>query len=290
MDTEIEKFRKLGENIMNYGQEVLLALFILVAGLILIRFFVRYLKRLLQRFISNPALVSTISSAVHVVLIIVIVMAASYDIGIPMIIIRRIFVAGILIGVGLIVLFRPFLPSLPYKIGNTVKMGGLLGKVEATTILNTRLKTFDGKTLFIPNRMILNDIVENYHLTPTRQIRLGVWISYGDDLLKAKEILKTILKEEPRITEKPAPVVYVTNLGDNGVELSARGWVENAKYWKARCELLETIKLRFDQEGITIPFPQRHVHFDGKASLERGDEPRPIHDGHASDPSEQEAG
>ena len=275
MDTEIAKFREIGQIITNYGRELILSLFILVAGLILIRLFVRYLKRFLQRFISNPALVSTISSAIHWSLITVVLIAALHYIGIPMIIIRRIFVAGTLAGVGLIVLFRPFLPSLPYKVGNTVDLGGKLGKVEATTILNTRLKTFDGKTLFIPNRMVLNDIVTNYHFTPTRQIRLGVSISYKDDLLKAKEILKEILKEDPRVAEKPATAVYVTDLGNNGVELSARGWVENTKYWKARCELLERIKLRFDKEGITIPFPQVDVHFDKETSLERQEEAKP---------------
>jgi small conductance mechanosensitive channel len=71
---------------------------------------------------------------------------------------------------------------------------------------------------------------------------------------------------DPKVKEKPAPVVYVVNLGDNGVELSARGWVENLKYWPVRCALLERIKIRFDQEGIVIPFPQRDVHFRAVSS------------------------
>jgi small conductance mechanosensitive channel len=139
-------------------------------------------------------------------------------------------------------------------------VGGLIGKVEATTFLNTRLKTFDGKTLFIPNRMIINDIVNNYHFTPNRQVRINVTIRYSDDLQKAKEVLKEVLLDESRVLEKPVPRVYVTDLGENGVGLSARGWVENKKYLRARSDLLEKTKMRFDEEGITIAFPQRGVH------------------------------
>jgi small conductance mechanosensitive channel len=179
---------------------------------------------------------------------------------VPAIIIRRILLAAILTAVGLIVIFRPYIPSLPYKVGNTIEVGGLIGKVEATTFLNTRLKTFDGKTLFIPNRMIINDIVNNYHFTPNRQVRINVTISYRDDVQKVKEVLERILLDEARILEKPVPRVYVTNLGENGVELSARGWVENKKYLRARSDLLEKTKMRFDEEGITIAFPQRGVH------------------------------
>jgi small conductance mechanosensitive channel len=196
------------------------------------------------------------------------VTAALHYVGVPTIIIRRVLFACILAAVGLIVIFRPYVPSLPFKVGNTIAVGGLVGKVEAVTFLNTRLKTFDGKTIFVPNRMILNDVVNNYHFTGTRQIRISVTISYNDDLLKAKQLLKEILADDPRMLEKPVPSVYVTNLGDDGVGLSARGWVENRNYLKARSDLLEKIKLRFDQEGITIPFPQRHVHLNISGNVE----------------------
>jgi small conductance mechanosensitive channel len=94
-----------------------------------------------------------------------------------------------------------------------------------------------------------------------------VRISYHDDLLKAKQLLKESRADDPRVLEKPGPNVYVTNLGDNGVELSARGWVENRNYLKARSDLLEKTKLRFDREAITIPFPQRHVHLRNKTAF-----------------------
>jgi small conductance mechanosensitive channel len=262
MEGTIAKLTRIGDAMTLYGEEVVLALVILVVGLIATRMFIKLLRRILQRFTTNQPLISAVSTSLHVVLVVLVVAAALQQVGVETLVIRRILLATSLAAVGLIVIFRPYIPTLPYKVGNSIEVGGLVGKVEATTFLNTRLRTFDGKTLFIPNRMILNDIVTNYHFTPTRRVRVGVTISYHDDLLKVKQELAAVLADNPNVLEKPAPGVYVTELGDDGVELSARGWVENVKYLKTRSNLLEEIKLRFDQEGITIAFPRRDVHLD----------------------------
>jgi small conductance mechanosensitive channel len=182
------------------------------------------------------------------------------QLGLESILIRRTIIFITLAVVGLIVLFRPYIPSLPFKVGNTIKTGDLFGKVEATTFLNTRLRTFEGLTVFVPNSKILNDYVINYHFTPTRRVRIDVGIRYDQDVLKAKQVLEAIMIEDPRVKSKPRPVVYVLNLTDGCVKLGGRCWVDNLKYWVAKCDLTEKVKLRFDREGIVITFPQRDVH------------------------------
>ena len=164
--------------------------------------------------------------------------------------------------------------------GNTVEAGGLLGKVEATTFLNTRLRTFDGKTLYIPNRRILDDIVVNYHFTPNRRVYLDVGIRYDQDLLKAKRVLEMLMIQDPRVLATPRPVVYVTELAGSSVDLSGRCWVKNLEYWKTRCDLIEKIKLRFDHEGIVIAYPQLDVHHYGEKSqvARRMEQDQPIAD------------
>jgi small conductance mechanosensitive channel len=258
--------RRVGDMIILNGREVILSLALLVAGLLVAKIAVKLLRRILERFMANKAMVATICNTVFVLLAVVVFVVALEQAGVQGLVIRRVLLGAALVITAVMLLIRPLIPSLPFKVGNTVEAGGLVGKVEAITLITTRLKSFDGKTYFIPNRMIVNDIVVNYHVTPSRQVRLPVTIRYSDDLLKAKKILKEIMTDEPKVKEKPAPVVYVVNLGDNGVELSARGWVENLKYWPVRCALLEKIKLRFDQEGIVIPFPQRDVHLRAAAS------------------------
>jgi small conductance mechanosensitive channel len=165
-----------------------------------------------------------------------------------------------LVAAGLMIFLRPFIPSLPFKVGQTIKAGDLLGKVEAITLLNTRLRTFDGKTFFVPNRQILNDIVINYHFTETRRVKIDVSIRYDQDLIKAKQVLEAVMVEDPRVKAKPGPMVYTLNLTSSSVDIGGRCWVNNKDYWVARCDLTEKTKLRFDNEGIQFAFPQLDLH------------------------------
>ena len=260
MNLEFYKFQQFSNNVMLYGQEVIQGLIILVVGLLLIKLVPRYLKPLLRGIRVKETWVSVITNAVYVLLLALVVSAACHHAGMRGIVIMRVLGAVSIALVGLIIIFRPLFPTLPFKVGNTVKAGGVLGKVEAITILNTRIKSFDGRTVFIPNRMILNDVIENYHFTPSRQIRLVMGIRYDSDLMNAKKIISEIIARDPRVLDAPAARVFVLNLTDSCVEIAARPWVENVDYWRTRCDLLEVIKLSFDREGIAIAFQQRDVH------------------------------
>lgn len=269
MESQFAKYKAIGDVIASQGQDFVVALIILVAGLIATKLFIRLVRRIFERFKLQTAMASTVSNVLYVIMVFLVVAAALQYLGMNTLVIRRVLIGISLAVIGLIAIFRPLMPTLPFKVGNTVKFGDLLGKVEATTILNTRLKTFDGKTVFVPNSKILNDFVINYHFTDTRRIRINVGIGYDQDLLKAKQTLEAIMIEDPRVKVKPRPVVYVLNLTNSCVELGGRCWVDNLIFWTTRCELIEKTKLRFDQEGITIAFPQLDVHhYHGTASPE----------------------
>ena len=261
MGEQFERLTKMGELFELYGKELVLALAILVFGLILVRILVRLIRLTLQRFTAKQTVISSVTNGLHLLLIIIIVAAALEAAGMHTIIINRILASITLAAVGLIVLFRPYIPTLPFKVGNTIKTGDLFGKVEATTFLNTRLKTFEGLTVFVPNSKILNDYLINYHFTPTRRVKVDVGIRYDQDILKAKQVMEAIMIEDPRVKSEPRPVVYVLNLADSCVELGGRCWVDNLKYWVTKSDLVEKVKLRFDQEGIIIAYPQRDIHF-----------------------------
>ena len=193
MDQEIARLSQIGQAITLYGREVLFALLILVVGLILSKIVAKRVRKLLERFITKPPLVATVSTSVHLVLVVLVITAALRYAGVETLIIRRVLIGVTLAAVGLIVLLRPYIPTLPYRVGNMVQAGGLLGIVEGTTFLNTRLRTFDGRTVFIPNSKILNDNVINYHYIPNRQFRITVLVHYKDDLLKAKSVIAELL-------------------------------------------------------------------------------------------------
>jgi len=165
-----------------------------------------------------------------------------------------------LVAVGAVVLFRPLIPTMPFKVGQTVKAGNLLGKIEAMTVLNTRMRTFDGKTFFVPNRKILDDIVMNYQYTDTRRVKIDVGIRYDQDLMKAKQTIEEMMIADPRVKPKPGPVVYVLDTSNGRVELGGRCWVDNAKYWVAKCDLLEKAKFALFHAGIVPARPQMDIH------------------------------
>jgi small conductance mechanosensitive channel len=233
----------------------------------------------------NEALVATIANIGSILIVVFVVAVSLQHAGMHTIVIRRIIIAITLALIGMIIVFRPLIPSLPFKVGQVVKAGNLLGKVEGTSLINTRLRTFDGKTFFVPNSKIINDIVQNYHFTGTRRIKLNVGIRYDQDLMKAKQVLEAIMVEDPRVNVNPRPAVWVLNLTNGCVELGGRCWVDNPKYWKTRCELLEKTKLRFDAEGIVIAHPQRDVHiYYENASQNPSGEAVSIFEQNANDP------
>jgi small conductance mechanosensitive channel len=260
METQLNKIDVLRDVMLNNGLELALALVILIVGLVLVRHSVRWLRTILSKTTATPVLISTICNSIGVLIIMVIIVAASVQLGNNPKPIMRLMMIIALAAIGIIVLFRPFLPTLPFKVGNTVKIGDLLGKVEATTILNTRIKTFDGRTFYVPNRKILDDIVINYHYTDTRRVKIDIGIRYDQDLLKAKQVMETIMTEDPRVLPKPTPAVWVLKLTPNAVELGARCWTSNAHFWMTKVELTEKFKLRFDTESIAIAHTQVDIH------------------------------
>ena len=260
MGSEFAKLQRVGDIMSQHGPELAIALIFLIGGLFLSKYLAKYLRIGLGRITTNLDLISIVSNIVYILFLFVVIMVATTQAGFkPQLVFRFLMVVG-LAAIGLIVLFRPYIPSLPFKVGNTVKAGNILGKVEATTFLNTRLKTFDGLTVFIPNRQILNDIVINYHFTGTRKVKVDVGIGYDQDILKAKRIMEELMITDPRVKKTPRPVVFTMSLEDSWVKLGARCWVDNPKYWLTRCDLIEKVKYRFDKEDIRIAFPQLDIH------------------------------
>jgi small conductance mechanosensitive channel len=244
----------------SHGLELIMALVVLIVGMLLVRLLMKLVRKGLTKTISNPATSTTITNIIYVFLLSGVIISASMEIGIDIDSIFSTLIIILLVVVGLLLFFRPYIPSLPFKVGQTIKACDLLGKVEATTFLNTRIRTFDGKVFFVPNRIILNDIVINYHYTPTRRIKIDIPIAYDQDIIKAKQTLEALMIEDPRVEKTPRPVVWVMDLSNGCIMLGGRCWADNLKYWSTRIDLLEKAKHRFDNEGIIVSYPHVGVH------------------------------
>lgn len=148
----------------------------------------------------------------------------------------------------------------PYDVGDTVEAGGIMGKVKDMSLVYTLILTFDNQKMIVPNNKIWGDVIRNYTSQRVRRVDLVFGISYEDDIQKAENVLTEIVKDHELTLDEPEPSIKVHTLNESSVDFIVRPWVRSADYWDVYWDLTKEVKLRFDKEGISIPFPQRDIH------------------------------
>lgn len=154
----------------------------------------------------------------------------------------------------MIMVFRPF------DVEDIVETGGASGKVLGMSLMTTTIRTFDNRTVFVPNSIIWGDVITNVTANSTRRIDLMFGIAYEDDADLAREVLEGILNSNDKVLDDPAPIVRLHELGDSSVNFIARPWSKTADYWDVYWEITAAVKAEFDAKGISIPYPQRDLH------------------------------
>lgn len=166
------------------------------------------------------------------------------------------FAAGVMI-----IIFRPF------KVGDYVEISNTVGTIKEINLVHTHLMTVNNHEVVIPNGNITTSQLINYTSLPNRRVDITVGIGYGADIRQAKNILLLLAKNHELVFDDPEPIVRVTNLGDNSVDLTLNVWTTNDNWWVVNCDLLEKIKYALDTDAIEIPFPQRSVHIEGLGDI-----------------------
>ncbi len=159
------------------------------------------------------------------------------------------FAAGVMI-----ILFKPFV------IGDFVETAGTSGIIEEIGIFTVKMKTPDNKQIIAPNSSVIGGNITNYSTKPTRRVDITVGVGYDSDIKKTKSVLTEIINSNDKILKDPEPLVAVAELADSSVNFVTRSWVKAEDYWGVYFNLMETYKIRLDEEGINIPFPQMDVH------------------------------
>ena len=159
------------------------------------------------------------------------------------------FAAGMMI-----LMYRPF------DVGDLIEAGGVTGKVSHMSLVNTTILTVDNQTIVVPNNKIWGDVVRNVTAQTMRRIDMVFGVSYTDDIPKTERVLQAILDSHEKVLAEPAPIVRLHELADSSVNFVVRPWVNKDDYWNVYWDITRAVKMRFDEEGISIPFPQRDVH------------------------------
>jgi small conductance mechanosensitive channel len=260
MDTAVE----MG---MTYGPKLILAIVVLIVGLWIINRVIRLMGAGMERSNTEPTLAKFLCNLSSVGLKALLLISVASMIGIATTsFIAVLGAAGLAVGLALqgslanfaggvlVLMFRP------YKVGDFVEAQGVMGTVHEIQIFNTIMKTPDNKVIIVPNGSISNGIITNFSMEATRRVDFVFGIGYSDDIGKAKATIERLVKEDSRTLADPAPQIVVSELADSSVNITTRVWVNAADYWGLFFDLTEKVKLTFDQEGISIPFPQRDVH------------------------------
>ncbi|USD66668.1 mechanosensitive ion channel domain-containing protein [Vibrio sp. SCSIO 43136] len=263
----------VGDWMSNNLSQVLIQLMVFGAVLLTTWFVARLVKKLVSNLVATEKLgLSTLmqnffeSISTKGVWFLGILMALS-QIGLNLTPVLTGFgIAGVVIGFALQDTLSNFAAGMmlliyrPFDVGDFVHAGGVDGKVSSMSLVNTTIKTFDNQIIIVPNGKIWGDVIKNVTHERVRRVDMVFGIGYGDDLLKAETILTEIVTSHPSVLRSPEPNVKVHTLNTSSVDFIVRPWVKTDDYWDVYWDVTKTVKLRFDQEGISIPFPQQDVH------------------------------
>jgi small conductance mechanosensitive channel len=271
----VEKASGFFNGVISYFREILpmliIAVIVLVVGIICARIISRILSRTMKKSNMDNAARNFLVSVIRIVLYAVVVIMALSVLNVPMSsIITILGAAGLAASLalqncltnlcgGFIILF-----SKPFSAGDTVELDGTVGKVEAIGILYTKLSTFDGKTILIPNGNVTSARLINYTETPTRRVELTFDISYDADYNLARSLILTAAMENELILSDPAPVVRMAAHKESSIAIDVHVWVKNDDFSEVRYTLNETVKRIFDRSGIEIPYNQLDVRIIGE--------------------------
>ncbi|MDX9796133.1 MAG: mechanosensitive ion channel [Arcobacteraceae bacterium] len=254
--------------ILEYAMNIILALAIFFVGKWLVGEVTNLIIKGLRKSSKlDETLVVFFKNIIYYALLIVVILTALKQVGIETTSFLAILgAAGLAIGLALkdslsnfasgvmIVFFKPF------KIGDFVTAGGVSGTITEIHLFNTEFKTGDNQKILVPNSSITSGSIINVNAHDKRRVDLLIGVGYEDDIKKVKELLTSIVASHEKILQDEANKIAVSELADSSVNFIVRAWVNTPDYWDVRFELIETIKTQFDQEGITIPYPQTDVH------------------------------
>src|SRR3989338_8872868 len=255
------------ENFSAYSSKILTIIIILVIGYIAIKIITKLIARFFDRVDFDRGVETFIENASKVILWIVLLIILLSNLGVN--------VTGLLAGLGILGIIVGFalqdtlgnlasgvfiILNKPFKVGDWINVGSIVGMVEKVGIAACELNSPDNIKITIPNKKIWGDVIQNYTGNKFRKLfNLEVGISYDSDIDKAIKIINSVLSKDNRVLKDPAPEVVVKSLSESSVVIAIRPAVKGSDYWPSYFHILKSIKQEFDKNGIKIPFPQRDI-------------------------------
>lgn len=253
--------------VIKYGGQLLMAIITLVVGLWIISMLMKGMKKMFQARDLDAGLQTFLISLSGIALKVMLVISVITMLGVKMTsFIAVLGAAGLAIGLALSGSLQNFAGGVmilifkPFKVGDYITAQGHSGTVNEIQIFHTILNTPDKKTIILPNGPLSTGPMTNFSTEPQRRVDFTFGIGYGDDIDKARQVIREVIDKDDRIFKDPEPFIAVMELGESSVNLVVRVWANATDYWGIFFDMQEAVKKEFDKQGINIPFPQRDVH------------------------------
>jgi len=257
--------------ILSYGPKIIGAIIVLIIGLWIIKKVTKSIVRLMEKRNIDASLRPFLSSLIATLLKVLLIISVMTMLGIEMTsFIAILGAAGLAVGMALSGTLQNFAGGVmllifkPFKVGDFIEAQGYMGIVAEIQIFNTILTTPDNKTIIIPNGGLSTGSMTNFSTQENRRVDFVFGIGYGDDLEKAKEIIKTIVQADTRVLKEPEAFVRMSEMADSSVNITTRVWAKAADYWDIYFDIMEEVYKQFNEKGINIPYPQMDVHIQNK--------------------------
>lgn len=261
LNAYVEQVSKIGGE---FGPVTVKAMILLVILLFLVKYLGRFVAMLLVKTGIPERKAAYSVTGLHILVLLIGALVVLNLVGFPGALLFRIIMVIIMVTLAVYIIVKPYIPQLPFKKGNIIQVAGAMGIVDLITIMHTRIRTFDGKVIYIPNHKVMNDQVVNSSARPNRRLDIDFFIPYDQDVGKVKGLVGDILKENEIVLEKPVPRVVIDKFSPNFLEMKARFWVERKHALTGRWGLNEKIKSKFDEEGIPMAPPRLEITQDGR--------------------------
>ena len=248
-----------------FGAVVANSLYFLVVAIVLIFLVQKLARKFLFPRLANKRFAVVLILALHALVLVAALLLVLGRLGFDISVIAPVALLVVIVLAVLIFFVAPFLPTLPFKLGNMVEIEGVLGTVDSITPIFTHVLTFDGKTVFIPNTTVWAKSIVNYHSTPNRRIELQLNVSADHSLADARAVLSDIMRSDERVLDDPAPATRINAARADGIDMVGLCWVKNTDFLGARSDLYEKVVNAVQSDaGISLSLDKEQVVLSGE--------------------------
>lgn len=258
----LEEASQIVDQVSNYSALITDSLYVIIGGMIAVFLLYKLTSKFLFPYVKNRRLIRVVFGAIYALILVVTMLMVLNKVGIDTGSIGKIAIIAVLLGAVVIFFLVPFLPRLPFTLGQMIEVGGVMGTVDNISTLHTTIRTFDGAMVFFPNPVVLATKIKNFSDIAERRIALNLTVNLDADIEDVRNRIVTIMSTDERVLKEPAaPLARVTTANATGISLTALCWTKNEDFLNTQSDLwIEVVNAFKNNEQVSMALPQQEIH------------------------------